>query len=233
MPSEREDEIATQVFGVVGFDEFPAVRAFAEPLVPQLAMVVVVPGLLALVFGWLALSWRDRGVSRDPDAGAFALSLSERQRAARQQRAVGAAEPPGPRPGGEGENLHRRLPGRGDGGGDLLCAWISSGRMGSVIRAIRDDEARLRFLGYHGESRKLLVFALTEVVAGIAGALHHPQAGIINPAELAPIASIYLAVRVAIGGRGRLSGAVIGAAFVSLLSRWFTGGGAPDMDLGI
>lgn len=73
---------------------------------------------------------------------------------------------------------------------------------------------------------------LTAIIAGIAGALYYPQAGIINPAEIAPIASIYLAVWVAIGGRGRLYGAVIGAAFVSLLSSWFTGGQIPDVNLG-
>ncbi|MEL7082822.1 MAG: urea ABC transporter permease subunit UrtC, partial [Pseudomonadota bacterium] len=103
---------------------------------------------------------------------------------------------------------------------------------GSVIRAIRDDEARVRFLGYPVERYKLFIFTTTAVVCGIAGALYYPQAGIINPAEVAPIASIYLAVWVAIGGRGRLYGAVIGAAFVSLLSSWFTGGGAPDVNLG-
>ena len=70
------------------------------------------------------------------------------------------------------------------------------------------------------------------MICAIAGALYYPQAGIINPAELAPIASIYLAVWVAIGGRGRLYGAVIGAAFVSLLSSWFTGGTAPSIPLG-
>ena len=70
------------------------------------------------------------------------------------------------------------------------------------------------------------------MIAAIAGALYYPQAGIINPAEIAPIASIYLAVWVAIGGRGRLYGAVIGAAFVSLVSTWFTGGQAPDVNLG-
>ena len=70
------------------------------------------------------------------------------------------------------------------------------------------------------------------MVAGIAGALYYPQAGIINPAEIAPIASIYLAVWVAIVGRGRLYGAVIGAAVVSLMSSWFTGGGAPNINLG-
>jgi urea transport system permease protein len=101
-----------------------------------------------------------------------------------------------------------------------------------VIRAVRDNEARVRFLGYHVESYKLVVFTLTAVVSALAGALYYPQAGIINPAEIAPIASIYLAVWVAIGGRGRLYGAVIGAAVVSLASSWFTGGGAPDIELG-
>ena len=69
-----------------------------------------------------------------------------------------------------------------------------------MIRAIRDDEARVRFLGYHVESFKLFIFTLTAVIASIAGALYYPQAGIINPGEVAPIASIYLAVWVAIGG---------------------------------
>lgn len=114
----------------------------------------------------------------------------------------------------------------------LLLAWVVSGKFGSVIRAIRDDEARVRFLGYSVETYKLFVFTLTAVIVAIAGALYYPQAGIINPAELAPIASIYLAVWVAIGGRGRLYGAVIGAAVVSLLSTWFTGGRAPSIPLG-
>ena len=114
----------------------------------------------------------------------------------------------------------------------LTLSWIVSGKFGSVIRAIRDDEARVRFLGYSVEGYKLFVFTLTAVIVALAGALYYPQAGIINPAELAPIASIYLAVWVAIGGRGRLYGAVIGAAVVSLLSSWFTGGRAPSIPLG-
>jgi urea transport system permease protein len=114
----------------------------------------------------------------------------------------------------------------------LLLAWVISGKFGSVIRAIRDDEARVRFLGYSVEGYKLFVFTLTAVITAIAGALYYPQAGIINPTELAPIASIYLAVWVAIGGRGRLYGAVIGAALVSLLSSWFTGGRVPSIPLG-
>jgi urea transport system permease protein len=114
----------------------------------------------------------------------------------------------------------------------VFSAWMMSGKFGSVIRGIRDDEARVRFLGYPVERYKLVVFTVTAVIAGIAGALYYPQAGIVNPAEIAPIASIYLAVWVAIGGRGRLYGAVIGAVTVSLLSSWFTGGGAPDIRIG-
>ena len=119
------------------------------------------------------------------------------------------------------------------GAGYVLFAWITSGKLGSVIRAVRDNENRVRFLGYHVESYKLFVFTITAMVAGIAGALYYPQAGIINPAEITPIASIYLAVWVAIGGRGRLYGAVIGATVVSLMSSWFTGGGVPDINLGV
>src|SRR6056297_2571284 len=110
--------------------------------------------------------------------------------------------------------------------------WLVSGKFGSIIRGIRDDEQRVRFLGYRVEVYKHFVFTLTGILCGIAGALYYPQAGIINPDEIAPIASIYLAVWVAIGGRGRLYGAVIGAAVVSLLSTYFTGGRAPDIDLG-
>ena len=239
-PSEIEDAIATQIFGVVGSDQFPAIWIFADSLVLQLAMVVAVPGLLALVFGWLAFRSRVTGVYLSILTQAMTLALS----LFLFQNDSGLR-------GNNGLSGLQNLPGLDTvdqatisiaffyasaaalAGGYLLFAWVTSGKMGSVIRAIRDDEARVRFLGYHVESYKLFVFTLTAVVAGIAGALYYPQAGIINPAELAPIASIYLAVWVAIGGRGRLYGAVIGAAFVSLLSSWFTGGGAPDVDLGV
>ena len=89
-----------------------------------------------------------------------------------------------------------------------------------------------RFLGHRVEGAKLLVFTLTAMVTGVAGALYYPQAGIINPGEVAPLASIYLAVWVAIGGRGRLYGAALGAALVSLLSSILTGGGVPGIPLG-
>ena len=240
-PTEAEirDAIATQIFGVVGSDEFPAIWAFADSFALQMAMVVLVPGLLALVFGWLAFRSRVTGVYLSILTQAMTLALSLYL----FQNDSGLR-------GNNGLSGLQNIPGHEDvpqatiaiwffyasalalALGYLLFAWVVSGKLGSVIRAVRDDEARVRFLGYHVESYKLFVFTLTAVVAGIAGALYYPQAGIINPAEVAPIASIYLAVWVAIGGRGRLYGAVIGAAFVSLLSSWFTGGGAPDVDLG-
>ncbi|WP_410468793.1 urea ABC transporter permease subunit UrtC [Aestuariicoccus sp. MJ-SS9] len=238
-PQEISDGIATQIFGVVGASEFPPIWAFAHSLPLQLAAVVLVPGLLALVFGWLAFRSRVTGVYLSILTQAMTLALSLHL----FQNDSGLR-------GNNGLSGLQNLPGLSDvpqatvslwffwgsalalAGGYVLCAWVVSGKFGSVIRAIRDDEARVRFLGYPVEGFKLFIFTLTAVLAGIAGALYYPQAGIVNPAELAPIASIYLAVWVAIGGRGRLYGAVIGAAFVSLLSTWFTGGQAPDINLG-
>lgn len=240
-PTEQEivDAVGTQIFGVVGSSEFPLIWAFSDSLFLQLLAVVLVPGLLALVFGWLAFRSRVTGVYLSILTQAMTLALSLYL----FQNDSGLR-------GNNGLSGLQNLPGLDHvsqdvvsmwffwasavalGVGYVFFAWIVSGKMGSVIRAIRDDEARVRFLGYSVESFKLFVFTVTAIVAGIAGALYYPQAGIINPAEIAPIASIYLAVWVAIGGRGRLYGAVIGAAFVSLLSSWFTGGSAPPIDLG-
>jgi urea transport system permease protein len=240
-PTDQEivDAIGTQIFGVVGSSQFPWLWAFADSLALQLLMVVAVPGLLALVFGWLAFRSRVTGVYLSILTQAMTLALSLYL----FQNDSGLR-------GNNGLSGLQNIPGHEDasqawisiiffwasalalGAGYVLFAWVVSGKMGSVLRGIRDNEARVRFLGYPVEGFKLFIFTLTAVVAGIAGALYYPQAGIINPAELAPIASIYLAVWVAIGGRGRLYGAVIGAAFVSLLSSWFTGGGAPPINLG-
>jgi len=240
-PTETEivDAIGTQIFGVVGSSDFPLIWSFAHSLTLQLMMVVLVPGLLALVFGWLAFRSRVTGVYLSILTQAMTLALSLYL----FQNDSGLR-------GNNGLSGLQNIPGLDDipqaslsiwffwasaialGLGYVLFAWVVSGKMGSVIRGIRDDESRVRFLGYHVESYKLFVFTLTAIISAIAGALYYPQAGIINPAEIAPIASIYLAVWVAIGGRGRLYGAVIGAAFVSLLSSWFTGGSAPAIPLG-
>ncbi|SLN40412.1 leucine/isoleucine/valine transporter permease subunit [Pseudoruegeria aquimaris] len=236
---EVTDAIGNQIFGVVGGSDFPAIWAFADSLAIQLALVVLVPGLLALVFGWLAFRSRVTGVYLSILTQAMTLALSlylfQNDSGLRGNNGLsGLQNIPGAEAIPQSEisiyffwasALALLL-------GYLLAAWVVSGKFGSVVRGIRDDEARVRFLGYSVEGYKLFVFTLTAVIAGIAGALYYPQAGIINPAEIAPIASIYLAVWVAIGGRGRLYGAVIGAATVSLLSSWFTGGQAPSINLG-
>ncbi|MFT5796846.1 MAG: urea transport system permease protein [Candidatus Azotimanducaceae bacterium] len=238
-PDEITTAVGTQIFGVVGSSEFPLIWAFSHSLTLQILAVVLVPGLLALVFGWLAFRSRVTGVYLSILTQAMTLALSLYF----FQNDTGLR-------GNNGLSGLQNIPGLSDvsqanlslwffwassialGAGYVLFAWITSGKLGSVIRAVRDNENRVRFLGYHVESYKLFVFTITAMVAGIAGALYYPQAGIINPAEITPIASIYLAVWVAIGGRGRLYGAVIGAAVVSLMSSWFTGGGAPDINLG-
>jgi len=238
-PQEIIDGIGTQIFGVVGSAEFPLIWAFADSFALQLLMVVLVPGVLALVFGWLAFRSRVTGVYLSILTQAMTLALSlylfQNDSGLRGNNGLsGLQNIPGL------ETVSQDAISIGFfwasalalGLGYVLFAFVVSGKMGNVVRGIRDNEARVRFLGYHVESYKLFVFTLTAIVAAIAGALYYPQAGIINPAEIAPIASIYLAVWVAIGGRGRLYGAVIGAAFVSLVSSWFTGGGAPDLGLG-
>ena len=239
-PQELQDAIGSQIFGVVGSSDLPLIWAFAHSLPLQLMLVVLVPGLLALIFGWLAFRSRVTGVYLSILTQAMTLALSlylfQNDSGLRGNNGLsGLQNIPGFEAAPQSIISVAFLWASAAllGLGYLLFAWTVSGKMGSVIRAIRDDEARVRFLGYHVESYKLFVFTLTGVVAGLAGALYYPQAGIINPAEIAPIASIYLAVWVAIGGRGRLYGAAIGAAFVSLVASWFTGGGAPPVDLGV
>jgi urea transport system permease protein len=238
-PEEISQGIATQIFGVVGASDLPAIWGFAHSLPLQLTLAVAVPGLLALVFGWLAFRSRVTGVYLSILTQAMTLAL-----------ALYLFQNDSGLRGNNGLSGLQNLPGLGQTSQDLVSiwffwasalalgltyltlSWIVSGKFGSVIRAIRDDEARVRFLGYSVEGYKLFLFTLTAIIAAIAGVLYYPQAGIINPAELAPIASIYLAVWVAIGGRGRLYGAVIGAAFVSLVSSWFTSGRVPSINLG-
>jgi len=103
------------------------------------------------------------------------------------------------------------------------CRFIVASRAGRVVRAIRDAENRTRFLGYRVESFKLWVFTFSAVVAGVAGALYVPQVGIINPSEFAPINSIEVVIWVAVGGRGTLVGAALGAVLVSYAKTFFTG----------
>ncbi|MFT7411629.1 MAG: urea transport system permease protein [Oleispira sp.] len=107
--------------------------------------------------------------------------------------------------------------------GYLISRFIVTSKLGRVLIAIRDSETRARFLGYRVEYFKLFVFVVSAMLAGIAGALYVPQVGIINPGEFAPLLSIEMIIWVAVGGRGTLFGAVIGAILVNYAKTYFTG----------
>ena len=202
-----------------GFDSFP----FA------MLMVVLVPGLLAFVFGWLAFRSRVTGVyfSIISQAMTFALMLAF----FRNDMGFG---------GNNGLTDFKDILGfnlQDDGTRAALfaasalalaisyavCRFIVTSRLGKVLIAIRDAESRTRFLGYRVEYYKLFVFTVSAVMAGIAGALYVPQVGIINPSEFTPAISIEIVIWVAVGGRGTLHGAALGAILVNYGKSFFTG----------
>ncbi len=207
-----------------GFDSFP----FA------LLMVVLAPGLLALVFGWFAFRSRVTGVylSIITQAMTFALLLAF----FRNDMGFG---------GNNGLTDFKDLLGfdlqaKGTRAGlfaasavllilaFLLCRWIIGSKVGRVLIAIRDAESRTRFLGYRVEYYKLFVFTVSAMLAGLAGALYVPQVGIINPSEFSPANSIEIVIWVAVGGRGYLHGAILGAVLVNYAKTYLTGA-APDI----
>ena len=98
----------------------------------------------------------------------------------------------------------------------LLCRWLTSGRFGRLLKAIRDDETRVRFSGYNPTGYKVLVFAISGAIAGVAGALYTVQTGIITPSIMEVAFSIEMVIWVAVGGRGTLIGAIIGTMLVRL-----------------
>ncbi|MEM5529840.1 urea ABC transporter permease subunit UrtC [Gammaproteobacteria bacterium AS21] len=104
----------------------------------------------------------------------------------------------------------------------FVSHWVLKSRLGKVVIAIRDTEARVRFLGYRTDHFKVWLFVFSAIIAAFAGALYVPQVGIINPGEFSPLNSIEIVVWVAIGGRGTLIGAVIGALIVSYAKTKFT-----------
>lgn len=201
-----------------GFDSFP----FA------MLMVILVPGLLALVFGWLAFRSRVTGVylSIMTQALTYALMLAF----FRNNMGFG---------GNNGLTDFKDILGfdlQADstrivlfmlsalmlGLGYVLCKKLTRSRLGRVAMAVRDAEGRVRSLGYRDEHVKLFVFVISAVMAGIAGALYVPQVGIINPGEFAPLNSIELVIWVAIGGRGTLFGAAFGAILVNFAKSYLT-----------
>jgi urea transport system permease protein len=192
-------------------------------------MVMVAPGLLAFVFGWLAFRSRVTGVylSIITQALTYALMLAF----FRNEMGFG---------GNNGLTDFKDLLGfslQSDSTriglfiasgvalalGYLACRALVTSRLGRVAVAIRDTEDRTRFIGYKVEHVKLAIFTFSAVLAGIAGALYVPQVGIINPGEFAPLNSIEVVIWVAMGGRATLYGAVLGAIGVNYAKTWFTG----------
>jgi urea transport system permease protein len=193
-------------------------------------MVVLVPGVLAFVFGWFAFRSRVTGVylSIITQALTYALMLGF----FRNNFGFGGnngltdfkdilgfnVQAAGTRAALFAISMVALML------GFVICRAIVASKFGKVLIAIRDAEARTRFLGYRVESYKLFVFTLSACMAGVAGALYVPQVGIINPSEFAPGNSIEAVIWVAVGGRGTLTGAVIGAVLVNYAKTTFTSG---------
>ena len=110
----------------------------------------------------------------------------------------------------------------------LVCRFVVASRFGRLLLALRDAESRVRFIGYSTTGAKLFVFVLSALLCGLAGALYVPQVGIINPSEFQPGNSIEVAIWVAVGGRGTLAGAILGALVVNFVKTWLTGA-APEL----
>jgi urea transport system permease protein len=202
-----------------GFDMFP----FA------MLMVLVVPGLLAFLFGWFAFRSRVNGVylSIITQAMTYALMLAF----FRNDMGFG---------GNNGLTDYKDILGfsvQAAGTRNVLfamsaimlalCLLIASAivrsKFGKVLVGVRDAESRVRFLGFRVENIKLFTFVVSAMMAGIAGALFVPQVGIINPGEFAPANSIEVVVWTAVGGRGTLIGPIIGAVLVNAGKSFFTG----------
>ncbi|MDD9904288.1 MAG: urea ABC transporter permease subunit UrtC [Rhodospirillaceae bacterium] len=206
-----------------GFDSFP----FA------MLMVLLAPGLLALVFGFFAFRSRVTGVylSIITQAMTFALLLAF----FRNDMGFGGNNGLTDFKDILGFNLQSDATRIGLfvasalalAGGYLLSLFIVKSKLGRVLVAIRDAESRARFLGYRVEHYKLFVFTVSAMMAGVAGALYVPQVGIINPSEFSPANSIEIVVWVALGGRGTLHGAALGAVLVNFAKTYLTGA-APE-----
>ncbi|KAA0590381.1 urea transport system permease protein [Azospirillum lipoferum] len=202
-----------------GFDQF----WFAA------VMVLVVPGALAFAFGWFAFRSRVTGVylSIITQALTFALLLAF----FRNDMGFG---------GNNGLTDFKDILGY-DIQADttrvalfvatvaalalsyMIASGVIASKLGKVLVALRDAESRVRFMGYDTESYKLFAWTLSACMAGVAGALYVPQVGIINPSEFAPASSIEAVIWVAVGGRGTLAGAILGAVLVNMGKSYFTG----------
>jgi len=211
----------------LNWKDFPWHWAWSDSFAAQMLLVVAVPGLLALVFGWFAFRSRIKGVyfSIITQALTFAAMLLF----FRNETGFG---------GNNGFTDFKRLLGIpiDQAMRVFLCALsgvvlvgffvmsraIVHSKYGRVLQAIRDAESRVMFTGYDPVAYKLSIWTLSAVMCAVAGALYVPQVGIINPSEMSPAASIEMAIWAAVGGRGTLIGPIIGAFFVNGAKSWFT-----------
>jgi urea transport system permease protein len=208
--------------------EFPWYWAGSEYFWLAVLKVLLVPGLLAYVFGWFAFRSRIKGVyfSIITQALTFAFMLLF----FRNDTGFG---------GNNGFTDFKRVLGYSLAHPGtkvavfavtglflilmlLLCRYIVTSKFGRVLAAIRDAESRIMFSGYNTRDYKLFVWTLSAVLCGIAGALYVPQVGIINPSEMSPANSIEVAIWVAVGGRGTLLGGLVGAGIVNGAKSWLT-----------
>lgn len=221
--------VTPDIMTFMGWTELPAHWVFFESFPYAFMLILLIPGLVAFLYGYVSFRSRVSGVY-------FAIITQALTYVAmllmfRNDTGFG---------GNNGMTGFTTLLGVDIGAPGmvvglataslavLLIAFLACGALlrspfGRLLIAIRDDEARLRFLGYDTLWPKLAAWCLSGVLAAIAGALYVPQVGIINPGLLSPEVSIEIAVWVALGGRGALSGAVIGAAIISALKFWLTG----------
>jgi urea transport system permease protein len=208
--------------------ELPWYWAGTEYFLLAFLKILLVPGLLAFVFGWFAFRSRIKGVyfSIITQALTFAFMLLF----FRNDTGFG---------GNNGFTDFKRVLGFSLAAPStrvtlfmltglvliltlLLCRSIVASKFGRVLAAIRDAESRTMFCGYNTRDYKLFVWTLSALLCGIAGALYVPQVGIINPSEMSPANSIEIAIWVAVGGRGTLLGAILGAGIVNFAKSYFT-----------
>ena len=212
----------------LNWKELPWQWALSDSFIAQMLLIVLVPGALALIFGWFAFRSRIKGVyfSIITQAMTFAAMLLF----FRNETGFG---------GNNGFTDFKRileipiatsgmrvtlfaLTGLTLVGFYLGARAIVNSKYGRVLQAIRDAETRVMFTGYNPLSYKLSIWALSAVMCAVAGALYVPQVGIINPSEMSPAASIEIAIWAAVGGRATLIGPIVGAFFVNGAKSWFT-----------
>ncbi|MBA4195892.1 MAG: urea ABC transporter permease subunit UrtC [Comamonadaceae bacterium] len=208
--------------------ELPWHWALSDSFVATLLLVVLVPGLVAFVFGYFAFRSRIKGVY-------FSIITQALTYAAlllffRNETGLG---------GNNGFTDFKRILGMPIAtpgmrmtlfvitgvvllGFFLGARWLVRSKFGRVLQAVRDAESRVMFCGYNPLAYKLAIWTLSAVMCGVAGALYVPQVGIINPGELSPANSIEIAVWAAVGGRGTLIGPIVGAFMVNGAKSWLT-----------